>query len=88
MVNDIALDNITVGGAGCSGIDNILAGNAKVYATDGEIRVSADGDCAIRIFSIGGVMIYSDMVSEARVPVAQGVYVVTVDGEAVKVVVK
>lgn len=88
MVNDIALDNITVGGAGCSGIDNILAGNAKVYAADGEIRVSADGDCAIRIFSIGGVMIYSDTVSEARVPVAQGVYVVTVDGEAVKVVVK
>ena len=86
--HDIAIDNIVVGEKGCAGVENVLAASTVVYSANGEIIISAADECDIRIFGISGTPVYSTTASTANVPVDKGIYIVTIDGAAVKVIVK
>lgn len=84
---DIAIDNVVVGEHGCAGISQATVTNARVYAAAGTITVESDAVSDIRIYSISGTPIYSANAQSARVQAAPGAYIVTVDGNATKVLV-
>ena len=89
VTHNIAIDNVIVGEKGCSGVDNLLDNSmATIHAVNGEIIVSAAAESEIKTFTINGIQIYAATATNANIPVADGIYIVTVNGKATKVVVK
>lgn len=89
VTHNIAIDNVIVGEKGCSGVDNLLDNSmATIHAVNGEIIVSAAVESEIKAFTINGIQIYAATATNANIPVADGIYIVTVNGKATKVVVK
>lgn len=88
ITHDILIDNVTVGEKATSGIGSSLADGVKVYAENGTIVVSAPAESDIKVYTAGGAQIYAACGTEARVAVAGGLYLVSVDGHSVKVSVR
>ena len=86
--HDIAIDNIVVGEKGSSSVGKLLADGSVVYAADGNIIVKAAADSDIKAYGISGTQVYAGHGKSATIPVAKGIYIVTIDGKAVKVLVK
>lgn len=72
-----------------SGVDSIAEGGFSVSSADGMIVVAGAEGKVVSVVSVDGRMIASTVASgRLSVPVAPGVYVVTVDRYAVKIAVK
>ena len=78
----IAQFKFTAPAAGVEGVDAAPA--AKVYGGDGKIIVSGDAE-SIEVYNVGGVLVSEN---DANVECAPGMYLVKVDGNVTKVVVK
>lgn len=59
----------------------------SVYGGHGEISVSADTASDIKVFSVNGAQVYAGHGTNVTIPASKGLYVVTVNGKAVKVTV-
>lgn len=70
-------------------VDGIVAATGKVYSRQGEIVIEGAQGCSVSVAGLDGIRIAS--VAEAAeteiVNVATGVYVVTIDGSSLKIVV-
>lgn len=88
ITHDILIDNISVGEKATSGIGSALADGVKVYAENGTIVVSAPAESDIKVYTADGAQVYAARGAEARVAVAGGLYLVSVDGHSVKVSVR
>ena len=84
---DILIDNIVVDNKDNGGVDEQFAATAKVYAADGEIIINALEESDIRVYNMNGVQVYAGRGLDARIQAEAGMYIVTVDGVAVKVAV-
>lgn len=84
----IFIDNLIVGEKGCAGVEPVITGNTRIYSLNGEIIVNAASESDIKVFSINGTQIYAGTATTANIPVAQGIYVVAINGQASKVIVK
>ena len=78
----IAQFKFTAPAGGVEGVDAAPA--AKVYGGDGKIIVSGDAE-SIEVYNVGGVLVSEN---DANVECAPGMYLVKVDGNVTKVVVK
>ena len=88
ITHDIAVDNIVVGEKGSSSVDETFADGSVVYADGGNIIVRTTTDSDIKVYAINGTQIFASNGKYASIPVMQGIYVVTINGHAVKVMVK
>ncbi len=70
-----------------SGIAAVLSAGVTVAVEGSEIVVTGAADKAVSIAAVDGKVVYS-AAGDARVPVACGIYLVTVDGKTVKLIVK
>lgn len=87
-VNNINIDNISVQELEEVGIVSNVAGKHLVYADgNGNIVVNASGAASVRIYNMSGQMVYSAFVDRLCLGVAQGIYVVEVDGIKYKVII-
>lgn len=84
---DILIDNIVVDNKDNGGADEQFAATAKVYAADGEIIINALEESDIHVYNMNGVQVYAGRGLDARIQAEVGMYIVTVDGVAVKVAV-
>lgn len=84
----IFIDNLMVGEKGCAGVEPVITGNTRIYSLNGEIIINAASESDIKVFSINGTQIYAGTATTANIPVAQGIYVVAINGQASKVIVK
>lgn len=76
-------------GGDFTGIEDAEVSNLDVTTTDGAIIVKVDAPASVNVVSIDGKVVASQTVESVATIAAQpGMYVVTVDGEAVKVIVK
>lgn len=67
-------------------INDVKSAAPRVTAIDGGIAISGCDDCGVDVYSIDGKKVYSGHDSQVCLP--GGIYIVRVDGKAVKVVVK
>jgi hypothetical protein len=72
-----------------TGIVSASAGGVKVSASHHAIRISNAGGKMVNIYSVGGALEYRNSVADnAIVAVANGVYIVNVNGYNIKLIVK
>jgi len=77
---------LTLESATAISTSNIL--NGKVYASVSAINVETDGNAKVNVYSITGRLLNSIIVDgTASIPTSKGVYLITVNGIATKVVV-
>lgn len=67
-------------------LNDVKQAAPRVTAIDGGIAISGCDDCGVDVYSIDGKKVYSGHDSQVCLP--GGIYIVRVDGKAVKVVVK
>ena len=96
----ISVENIGTGGATIGyislaqtlpvSIANTSEAESKVYAQDSEIVIEAANGSAIGVVNILGSQIFAGKVSKEieKISVFSGIYIVTLNGKAVKVIVK
>ena len=79
----VSVDNVEM-----SGIDSILAG-IRVYSDGGRIVIEGAADKAIQVCAADGRTIFSAFAAtRTEIGVAEGIYLVTVDGRTVKLIVR
>ena len=71
-----------------TGIEDVDAGNARIFASNGNINVVADAQTSIVIYSANGLLIASLEASNASVAVTPGFYIVKVGNQVTKLAVK
>ena len=71
-----------------AGIEDVDAGNARIFASNGNINVVADAQTSIIIYSANGMLFASLEASNASVAVTPGFYIVKVGNQATKLAVK
>ena len=71
-----------------AGIEDVDAGNARIFASNGNINVVADAQTSIIIYSANGLHVASLEASNASVAVTPGFYIVKVGNQATKLAVK
>ncbi|MGM9872757.1 MAG: leucine-rich repeat protein [Muribaculaceae bacterium] len=79
-----ALANIGI----ITGIEDVDAGNARVFASNGNINVVAEAPTSIIIYSANGLHVASLEASNATVAVTPGFYIVKVGNQVTKLAVK
>lgn len=62
--------------------------DGEVKVADGQLNFSFLRNKHIKVFSLDGIMLFNDSVSQGCVKVAHGVYVVDIDGKITKIMVK
>lgn len=85
--HDILIDNISIDESITNCISSVLPDGVSVYGGHGEIAVSADTASDIKVFSVNGAQVYAGHGTNVTIPASKGLYVVTVNGKAVKVTV-
>lgn len=70
-----------------SGIDAILSGDARIYVEETRICVTGVGARHIAVISSNGSVIYSGD-GDTRIDVIPGIYMVNIDGQTVKLIVR
>lgn len=81
-----AVKNFKPSEGNTSGVASTVATGAKVYAANGAVRVSGAAGKTVAVYSVSGQLVYRAVASDdMAVSLPAGVYVVTVDGQAVKV---
>lgn len=73
---------------GSSGVDAIEADSASVSVENNVIAVSANAGTNVAVIAADGRTIYSGTGASHRIPAADGVYMVRIDGSTTKVVVR
>ena len=71
-----------------AGIEDVDAGNARIFASNGNINVVADAQTSIIIYSANGMHVASLEASNASVAVTPGFYIVKVGNQVTKLAVK
>ena len=71
-----------------AGIEDVDAGNARIFASNGKINVVADAQTSIIIYSANGMHVASLEASNASVAVTPGFYIVKVGNQVTKLAVK
>lgn len=71
-----------------TGIEDVEAGNARIFASNGNINVVAEAQTSIIIYSANGLHIASLEASNASVAVTPGFYIVKVGNQVAKLAVK
>ena len=71
-----------------TGIEDVDAGNARVFASNGNINVVAEAPTSIIIYSANGLHVASLEASNATVAVTPGFYIVKVGNQVTKLAVK
>ena len=71
-----------------TGIEDVDAGNARIFASNGNINVVADAQTSIIIYSANGLHVASLEASNASVAVTPGFYIVKVGNQVTKLAVK
>lgn len=71
-----------------TGIEDVDAGNARIFASNGNINVIADAQTSIIIYSANGLHVASLEASNASVAVTPGFYIVKVGNQVTKLAVK
>ncbi|MBO5242969.1 MAG: hypothetical protein J6B36_01895, partial [Muribaculaceae bacterium] len=71
-----------------TGIEDVDAGNARIFASNGNINVVADAQTSIIIYSENGMHVASLEASNASVAVTPGFYIVKVGNQVTKLAVK
>ena len=71
-----------------AGIEDVDAGNARIFASNGKINVVADAQTSIIIYSANGMHVASLEASNASVAVTPGFYIVKVGNQVAKLAVK
>ena len=71
-----------------TGIEDVYAGNARIFASNGNINVVADAQTSIVIYSANGLLVASLEASNASVAVTPGFYIVKVGNQVTKLAVK
>ena len=71
-----------------AGIEDVDAGNARIFASNSKINVVADAQTSIIIYSANGMHVASLEASNASVAVTPGFYIVKVGNQVTKLAVK
>lgn len=87
LTSNIHIDNIRVTD-GISGIEAPATDNVRIYASDGQIHISADQETEFAIYTAAGVTIFSDNTRQSSVDVPAGIYLVRGAGMTQKVIVR
>lgn len=71
-----------------TGIEDVDAGNARIFASNGNINVVAEAPTSIVVYSANGMHVASFEASNASVAVTPGFYIVKVGNQVAKLAVK
>ena len=71
-----------------TGIEVVDAGNARIYAANGNIHVVGDALSTIAVYSANGQLITSLIAAGATIAVSPGFYIVKVGTQVTKLAVK
>ena len=76
------------GFATATGVESVETANATVFAANGTINVSSEAQAAIEVYTANGQMVRAINADNASIAVAPGFYLVKVDSQVSKVIVK
>ena len=71
-----------------TGIEDVDAGTARVFAANGNINVAADAQTTIAVYSANGQLVTAVEATDATIAVAPGFYIVKVGNRVTKLAVK
>ena len=71
-----------------TGVESVETANATVFAAKGTINVSSDSEASIEVYTANGQMVRAINADNASIAVAPGFYLVKVDSQVSKVIVK
>jgi len=77
------------GGAPESGMDELKIGGAKVTMESGMLQVEVDGKAAVSLYDYAGRFIFDAVVDNhtVSIPVVNGVYILSIDGKATRLMI-
>lgn len=81
-------DDLYVGPRTPSGVSSIAGDETAINVNGGNITISNSTGKHVSVYTINGMVMYDGVTTGTTVTVAQGVYIVKVDGTATKVMVK